>query len=230
MKQTIAVVEDDRDLCTLLEYNLRNAGFRVVTLNRLGGALESIENHRPDLIILDVMLPDGDGFEFCRQLRARTVVSDVPILFLTARSQEMDRVYGLEIGGDDYITKPFSPRELLARVRAHLRRSSGNDARKALADHGLEIDHEARRATLHGTLLDLTATEFALLEFLAHHPGKAYTRKQIIARIWNRNVHVEPRNIAVHNRRIREQIEDEPKTPRWIQTVRGFGYRFEVPA
>ena len=230
MPQTIIVVEDDQDLCTLLEYNLANNGYRVVVLHRLAGALEAVEDQRPDLILLDVMLPDGDGFDFCRQVRATKVTADVPILFLTARSQEIDRVLGLEIGGDDYITKPFSPRELLARIRAHLRRSGSQDSRKTLAAHGLEIDYEARRASLHGSSLELTATEFALLEMLARNPGKAYTRQQMIARIWNGKTHVAPRNIDVHIRHLRKQIEEEPKRPRWIQTVRGFGYRFEIPA
>ena len=229
MQQTIIVIEDDRDLCTLLEYNLSNSGYSVVLLHRLAGALQAIQDHRPDLVLLDVMLPDGDGFDFCRQLRTNTTTADIPILFLTARSQEFDRVLGLEIGGDDYITKPFSPRELLARIRAHLRRSASQAPRKALASHGLEIDYDARRASLHGRALRLTATEFALLEFLAKNPGKAYTRQQLIARIWNGRAHVAPRNIDVHIRRLREQIEERPKYPRWIQTVRGFGYRFEIP-
>lgn len=230
MQQTIIVIEDDRDLCTLLEYNLSNSGYLVVTLHRLAGAHQTIQDHRPDLVLLDVMLPDGDGFDFCRQLRTNTATADVPILFLTARSEEFDRVLGLEIGGDDYITKPFSPRELLARIRAHLRRSASQASREALAAHGLEIDYDARRASLHGRALRLTATEFALLEFLAKNPGKAYTRQQLIARIWNGRAYVAPRNIDVHIRRLREQIEEQPKHPKWIQTVRGFGYRFEIPA
>lgn len=230
MQETVIVIEDDQDLCTLLEYNLAKSGYFVQTLHRLSGAFQAVQDHRPDLILLDVMLPDGDGFDFCRRLRAHDVTSDIPILFLTARSQEIDRVLGLEIGGDDYITKPFSPRELLARVRAHLRRRASHEPRKSLAAQGLEIDGEARRAVLHGNTLNLTATEFALLELLARNPGRAYTRRQLIARIWNGRSHIDPRNIDVHIRRLREQIEAEPKRPQWIQTVRGFGYRFEIPS
>ena len=229
MRQTIVVVEDDQDLCALLEYNLGNSGYDVVTAQRLDGVDQLIQDHRPDLIILDVMLPDGDGFEFCRGLRANALTANIPVLFLTARSQEVDRVFGLEIGGDDYITKPFSPRELLARIKAHLRRGPNHEPRKSLEAQGLEIDYDARRAQLNGTVLDLTATEFELLGFLAANPGKAFTRQQLITRIWNRRSHVAPRNIDVHVRRLREQIEEEPKRPRWIQTVRGFGYRFEIP-
>ncbi len=230
MQRTIVIVEDDGDLCTLLEYNLCNSGYKVVALHCLDGALEAIKAHSPDLIVLDVMLPDGDGLEFCRSLRADAAIDQVPILFLTARAQELDRVLGLEIGGDDYITKPFSPRELLARIKAHLRRVPARGPKRLLAAKGLEIDFDARRATLHGDPLELTATEFALLEFLAEHPGKAYTRQQLISRVWSGRVFVTPRNIDVHIRRLRERIEQEPKHPRWIQTVRGFGYRFEIPA
>lgn len=230
MQETVIVIEDDRDLCTLLEYNLSRHGYLVRTLGRLGGAFEKICAHRPDLIILDVMLPDGDGFDFCRRLRSHGATEDVPILFLTARSQEIDRVQGLEIGGDDYITKPFSPRELLARVRAHLRRKAKLQPRKSIAAKGLEIDAEARQAVLNGSPLELTATEFSLLEMFASHPGRAFTRQQLIARVWNGRTHVAPRNVDVHVRRLREQIETEPKRPRWIRTVRGFGYRFEIPS
>ena len=230
MSQTIVVVEDDRDLCTLLEYNLGKGGYRVVTLHRLKGAMTAIEKAVPDLVLLDVMLPDGDGFDFCRQLRENRATAGIPLLFLTARSQEIDRVLGLEIGGDDYITKPFSPRELLARIKAHLRRGASGSAKRVLAAHGLEIDFSARRASLGGSPLPLTATEFALLGFLAENPGKAYTRQQLIGQVWNGRSHITQRNIDVHIRRLREQIEPDPKRPRWLQTVRGFGYRFDIPA
>ncbi len=230
MQQTIVVIEDDQDLCTLLEYSLGKIGYRVETLNRVGGALRTIQDVRPDLILLDVMLPDGDGFEFCRQLRAGSVTAGIPVLFLTARSQETDRVVGLEIGGDDYITKPFSPRELAARIKANLRRHKQSDPRKVVSTHGLEIDFDARRASLEGSPLPLTATEFALLGFLAENPGKAYTRQQLIGKVWNGRSHITVRNIDVHIRRLREQIEKDPKHPQWLHTVRGFGYRFDIPA
>ncbi len=229
MRQTVLVVEDDRDLCSLLEYSLGKNGFDVVTRNRLDGSADAVASHKPDLILLDVMLPDGDGFEFCRLLRSDPETNRIPVLFLTARSQEIDRVQGLDIGGDDYITKPFSPRELVARIKAHLRRGRSAQPTASMAAQGLSINYEARTATLHGKGLDLTATEFALLGFLAAHPGKAYTRKQLITRIWAAHSQITPRNIDVHVRRLRERIEDEPKRPRWIHTVRGFGYRFEIP-
>ena len=229
MSGNLVVIEDDRDLCTLLEYNLRNGGYDVTTLHRLHGAEDFIREAQPDLILLDVMLPDGDGFEFCRRLRSSPATSGVPILFLTALSQEMDRVLGLEIGGDDYITKPFSPRELLARIRAHLRRGELRQRPGVLASKGLSIDYPARQVSMHGQPLDLTATEFSLLGFFAEHPGTAFTRQQLIAKVWGGHKHITPRNIDVHVRRLRERIEENPKHPRWIQTVRGFGYRFEIP-
>ncbi len=229
MNETIVVVEDDRDLCTLLEYNLRNDSYKVVTFHKLDGVLEAIQNYKPDLLLLDVMLPDGSGFEFCKELRKNSFIDSIPILFLTARSQEIDRVLGFEIGGDDYIVKPFSPRELLARIKVHLRRHTSRAVKK-FNKGGLEIDYDARWATLDGEPLDLTATEFALLGFLAENPGRAYTREQLISQVWDNRYHVTHRNIDVHIRRLREHIEKEPKRPRWIQTLRGFGYRFAIPS
>ncbi len=236
MPKSILVIEDDHDIWTLLEYNLKHGGYLVGMADRLDGCIERVQAERPDLIILDVMLPDGDGFDFCRQLRANPATSRIPVLFLTARVQEVDRVLGLEIGGDDYITKPFSPRELLARVRAHLRRSSDSRepaaaASGALQDVGpLSIDVAARRVSLNGEPISLTATEFRLLEFFLSHPGRVYSREQLLRSIWGEGCHVTPRNVDVHIRRLRERIEDRPDEPQWIQTVRGFGYRFEVPA
>ena len=235
MAKSILVIEDDHDIWTLLEYNLTRGGYQVGLADRLAGCIERVEQERPDLIILDVMLPDGDGFDFCRELRANPHVGRTPVLFLTARSQEVDRVLGLEIGGDDYITKPFSPRELLARVRAHLRRreEAPESPPKAAGTREigpLSVDIEARRVSLNGEPVSLTATEFRLLEFFLSNPGRVYSREQLLRSIWGEDCHVTPRNVDVHIRRLRERIEDRPDSPRWIQTVRGFGYRFEVPA
>ena len=231
MPKNILVVEDDSDLCTLLEYNLTRAGYSVKAVHRLDAAAEVLEVERPNLIILDVMLPDGDGFDFCRRLRDDPTHRKVPILFLTARSQEVDRVLGLEIGGDDYITKPFSPRELLARVKAHLRRSDESDSSESPAVSGpLTVDVNSRRVSLRGQPVPLTATEFKILEFFLANPGRVYSREQLLRSIWGEGCHVTPRNVDVHIRRLRERLEDKPESPQWIQTVRGFGYRFEAPA
>jgi len=226
MAQTILVVEDDEDLANLLEYNLRRGGYRVEKLARLLRAHEKVKQIRPDLIVLDVMLPDGDGFEFCRHLRADPATADVPVLFLTARSEEIDRVLGLEIGGDDYVTKPFSPRELVARVKAHLRRRESKRPQTVEAGP-IRIDVAARRAYFEGELLALTATEFRLLEFFLSNPGKVFSREQLLSHIWGDDTHVTPRNVDVHIRRLRERIERAPDDPKRLQTVRGFGYRFE---
>lgn len=226
MPQTILVVEDDEDLGNLLEYNLRRAGYRVEKLVRLLRAHEKVKELQPDLILLDVMLPDGDGFEFCRQLRADPATTEIPILFLSARGEEIDRVLGLEIGGDDYITKPFSPRELLARIKAHLRRKEGRQP-ETVESGPIRIEVAARRAYFDGELLTLTATEFRLLEFFLSNPGRVFSREQLLSNIWGDDTHVTPRNVDVHIRRLRERIERSPETPKRLQTVRGFGYRFE---
>ena len=227
MPQTVLVVEDDRDLCNLLDYNLTRGGYQVDIIGRVQGGLERIRGSRPDLIILDVMLPDGDGFELCRRIRADPSLTSIPILFLTARSEEADRVMGLEIGGDDYVTKPFSPRELLARVKAHLRRQTNSKSKVA---GPIRVDVDSRRAYLRDQQLSLTATEFRLLELFLSSPGRVFSREQLLNSIWGEGYHVSPRNVDVHIRRLRERIEDTPDNPQWIQTVRGFGYRFEAPA
>ena len=227
MPQTVLVVEDDHDLCNLLNYNLTRGGYQVDIIGRVQGGLERIRGSRPDLIILDVMLPDGDGFELCRQIRADPSLTSIPILFLTARSEEADRVMGLEIGGDDYITKPFSPSELLARVKAHLRRQTSP---KSKVVGPVRVDVSSRRAYLHHQQLSLTATEFRLLELFLSSPGRVFSREQLLNAIWGEGCYVGPRNVDVHIRRLRERIEDKPDDPKWIQTVRGFGYRFEAPA
>lgn len=231
MKQTIIVIEDDPDLCTLLAYNLSREGYDVRTRHCLEGSLESIRASVPSLIILDVMLPDGDGFDFCRRLQRDPLLAGIPIFFLTARTQEIDRVLGLEIGADDYITKPFSPRELIARVKARLRRlENPAEAEKPLRAGGLTVDPNSRRASLDGKPLDLTETEFSILLFFCSNPDRAYTREQLLQRIWGDNYHVTPRNIDVHIRRLRKHLGVEPHSPKWIQTLRGYGYRFEIPS
>ena len=230
MSKRILVVEDDRDLCELLEYNLSRSGYQVQTAGRVADARAAVRESPPDLIVLDVMLPDGDGFDFCRELRADPGMRGVPVLFLTARSQEIDRVLGLEIGGDDYITKPFSPRELLARVKAHLRRgATGGDSTAAKQAGALAIDPTSHRVTLRGEPVALTATEYKLLEFFFASPSRVFSREQLLGAIWGDSTHVTPRNVDVHIRRLRERIEEEPDNPKWIRTVRGFGYRFDVP-
>jgi phosphate regulon transcriptional regulator PhoB len=227
MPKRVAVVEDEAELAALLEYNLNNSGFSTRTLIGSKGTLEQLEEWRPDLIILDVMLPDGDGFDLCKQIRKSQSIARVPILFLTARSDEVDRVLGLEIGGDDYITKPFSPRELIARVKAHLRRGEPDQENGMIRIGPVRLDRDAHRVFLNDRELQLTSTEFKLLEYFLVNPGRAFSREQLLSEVWGEQHYVTPRTVDVHVRRLREQIEEQPEDPKYLVTVRGFGYRFE---
>ena len=227
MPKKIAIVEDEAELAALIEYNLVRHGYVAQILPGSKGTLRALEQARPDLVLLDVMLPDVDGFELCRQIRQSTALARTPVLFLTARSDEVDRVLGLEIGGDDYMTKPFSPRELIARVKAHLRREE-MDTEPPTAEIGpFHLDRTARRVFLGEREITLTSTEFNLLEFFLMHPGRAYSRDQLLEAVWGESRYVTPRTVDVHIRRLREQIEEQPDNPRYLTTVRGFGYRFE---
>ena len=230
MPKRIAIVEDEAELASLIDYNLSRHGYEAQVLGGAKGTLKALERSRPDLILLDVMLPEVDGFELCRQIRQSPALARTPVLFLTARTDEVDRVLGLEIGGDDYMTKPFSPRELMARVKAHLRR----EERPVEAGEGeigpFRLDRTGRRIFLGERELTLTSTEFSLLEFFLTHPGRAYSRDQLLEAVWGEQHYVTPRTVDVHVRRLREQIEEQPENPRYLTTVRGFGYRFEESA
>jgi DNA-binding response OmpR family regulator len=228
MAKRIAVVEDEAELAALVEYNLARNGFQSRVLPGTTGTVKELEAWRPDLIVLDVMLPDADGFDICRQIRKSSTISRIPILFLTARSDEVDRVLGLEIGGDDYITKPFSPRELVARIKAHLRREQAEPEASGTDAGPFRIDRAAHRLFMNERELSLTSTEFRLLDFFISHPGNAYGREQLLNEVWGEQRFVTPRTVDVHVRRLREQIEDQPDEPRHLITVRGFGYRFEI--
>jgi two-component system phosphate regulon response regulator PhoB len=230
MPKKIAIVEDETELAALIEYNLAHNGYDAYILNGGRDTLKHLESSRPDLIVLDVMLPDSDGFELCRQIRRSGVLARTPVLFLTARSDEVDRVLGLEIGGDDYMTKPFSPRELVARVKAHLRRGDMEQEPAQLDSGPFRLDRGARRVFLRDRELSLTSTEFNLLEFFIAHPGRAYSRDQLLEAVWGEQRYVTPRTVDVHVRRLREQIEDQADEPKFLTTVRGFGYRFEETA
>jgi two-component system phosphate regulon response regulator PhoB len=231
MAKRIAVVEDEAELAALIEYNLSRSGFQVHIFGGEEGTLAAVETFQPDLIVLDVMLPGHDGFELCRRIRAGGKLSRVPVVFLTARSDEVDRVLGLEIGGDDYITKPFSPRELVARIKAHLRRAESDGAPEVseVALGPFRVDQAARRVYQNGKEVELTSTEFKLLEFFLTHPGHAFSREQLLRQVWGEQHFVTPRTVDVHVRRLREQIEARPDEPVFLATVRGFGYRFETP-
>ncbi len=223
----ILVVDDEEDILDLLDYNLSVSGFSVerALLGRI--ALAKSEENTPDLVILDEMLPDLRGFEVLRALRSRPKTQSVPVIMLTARAAEADKLIGFELGADDFVTKPFSPGELLARVRAVLKRSRGEGSKKPLLRFGeLSIDTQAHRAFLGEKELSLTPQEFRLLSFLASNPDRVYSREQLVAKAWDQDVFVDPRTVDVHVRRLRAQIESDPAEPKWIETVRGAGYRF----
>jgi two-component system phosphate regulon response regulator PhoB len=229
MPKRIAVIEDDVELASLIEYNLTHSGYVTQVCAGAEGTLGTLEQWKPDLIVLDVMLPGMDGFELCKHIRRSSQLGRTPVLFLTARADEVDRVLGLEIGGDDYMTKPFSPRELLARVKAHLRRGEMDASSGDESIGPFRLDRTGRRVFLRQKELELTSTEFNLLEFFLAHPGRAYSRDQLLQALWGEQRYVTPRTVDVHVRRLREQIEDHPDDPKYLVTVRGFGYRFEEP-
>ncbi len=229
MKQPIFVVEDDPDIARLLRHHLENGGYTVRTFAAVAGVLEEAIRSRPLLFLLDIMVPGGSGLDLCDQIRHSEVLAGTPIIFLTARASESDRVLGLERGADDYIGKPFSPRELLARVKAVLRRFEPvmPIAVRELGD--LRIDTGGMTVTVRGSNVATTATEFRLLDYFARHPGRVFTRDQLLDAVWRDTAFVTPRSVDVYVRRLREKIESNPEDPRYLRTVRGAGYRFEVP-
>ncbi len=228
MKQSIFLMEDDADIARLVRHHLESAGFAVRVYGGATGILPEAEREHPALFLLDIMVPGGDGLEVCRRIRSSAALASTPIIFLTARSGEADRVVGLELGADDYITKPFSPRELVARVKAVLRRFERPLAPAMVKIGDLEIDSGAMTLKVRGKPVETTATEFRLLEHLARHAGRVFTRDQLLDAVWRDTAFVTPRSVDVYVRRIREKIEREPDNPRHLRTVRGAGYRFEA--
>ncbi len=234
MSQVIFALEDDADIRRLVQYQLEGAGYTVRAYPAVGSILQDAERQRPALFLLDIMVPGGDGLDLCRRLRQNPTLASVPIIFLTARAGENDRVHGLELGADDYITKPFAMRELLARVKAVLRRferPSGEaaGASSVLNIDTLEIDGNSMQLRVHGELVTTTATEFRLLDYLARHPGRVFSRDHLLDAVWGDARFVTPRSVDVYVRRIREKIEADPETPRFLKTMRGAGYRFDLP-
>jgi len=221
---TVLVVDDEPIVREVVVSYLRREGFRTLEAGDGNTARELLESDEPGLVVLDVMLPGADGLELCRWIRSR---SDVPVIMLTARGEEADRIVGLELGADDYVTKPFSPRELAARVRTVLRRSGPSVAKAdRLSFEALEIDARTREVTKDGEPLRLTAKEFDLLWFLANHPRQVFSRDQLMDRVWGYEAALDTGTVTVHMRRLREKIEDEPSRPRYLETVWGVGYRF----
>jgi DNA-binding response OmpR family regulator len=221
---TVLVVDDEPIVREVVVSYLQREGYRTLEAADGDRARELVEAHSPSLVVLDVMLPGTDGLELCRWIRTR---SDLAVIMLTARGEEADRIVGLELGADDYVTKPFSPRELAARVRTVLRRSTSDVSEsERLSFDDLSIDAATREVRRDGTELRLTAKEFDLLWFLARHPRQVFSRDQLMDRVWGYEAALDTGTVTVHVRRLREKIEDDPSRPQFLQTVWGVGYRF----
>lgn len=231
MEKTVLVVEDEANIVDILTFNLKKEGYRVLSAYDGQAGLETAQREKPDLILLDLMLPKRNGFEVCRTLR--DAGDTVPILMLTAREEESDKVKGLELGADDYITKPFSIRELMARVKSNIRRSDmparPTEGASVVELGRLRLDNETATAYKDGTALELSQREYELISFLAAHPDKVFSREELMEHVWNYAGYVgDVRGVDVAVRRLREKLEDDPANPRFVVTRRGLGYYFNT--
>ncbi|HEV2297269.1 MAG TPA: response regulator [Candidatus Acidoferrales bacterium] len=225
----ILIIEDDKDIVELVRYNLDKEGYQTVSSGDGATGLAQIKKTPPDLLILDLMLPKLSGLEVCKEIRRQEKLNRLPILMLTARGEEADRVVGLELGADDYVTKPFSPRELVARIKALLRRVQPPGEEAKLLEIGLlRIDPISYRVQREGKTLPLSTLEFRLLYFLASRPNRVFSRDQLLDSVWGTDRFVTPRSVDVYVRRLREKIEVNPERPGYLKTVRGAGYIFET--
>jgi DNA-binding response OmpR family regulator len=229
LSQTVFVLEDETDIARLVQHHLEAAGFSARLFHTPTNLIPDAERTPPALFLLDIMVPGGDGLDVCRRLRSNAALSTIPIIFLTARAGENDRVLGLELGADDYITKPFATRELVARVKAVLRRFERPTTPSIISFEEVIIDANAMQLKVRGELTTTTATEFRLLDYLARHPGRVFSRDHLLDAVWGDARFVTPRSVDVYVRRIREKIEVDAENPRYLKTVRGAGYRFELP-
>lgn len=229
MNKTILIVDDEKDIVELLAYNLEREGYQIAKAYDGQQALQYIKENKPALVILDLMLPVINGFEICRILRKKPETEGLPIIMLTAKTDSVDKIMGLEIGADDYITKPFNIRELIARVRAVLRRWENHAELEDIdkvSFKGLAIDFRTYEVTVEGKKVDFGPTELKLLRFFIMHPGRVYTRDQLLDHVWGNESFVEPRTVDVHVSRLRAAIEQDKENPEYILTVRGIGYKF----
>ena len=221
----ILLIEDDTDLFSLLQYNLEKEGFLLTGLQTGRGAIELCRKVRPDLILLDIMLPDSDGLDICKGIRNDPDLAAIPIIFLTARASETDRIIGLEVGANDYVVKPFSIRELIARIKLQFRGQA--QPARVLEAGGIELDRTSCQVRVNGAPLALTATEFRLLEFLMSRPGVVFSREQLLNAVWGQDRAITDRAVDVYILRLRQKVERDPANPLMIHSVRGFGYTFE---
>jgi DNA-binding response OmpR family regulator len=221
----IVLIEDDADLYALLKYNLEKEGFSIAGSQTGRGAIDLCRRVRPDLVLLDIMLPDSDGLDICKGIRNNPELGQTPIIFLTARASETDRIVGLELGANDYIVKPFFIREVIARIKLQFRTQTAPS--RALKAGNVELDRSSCQVRLEGEPLSLTATEFRLLEFLMTRPGVVFSREQLLNAVWGQDRAITDRTVDVYILRLRQKIERDPAAPRLIHSVRGFGYSFE---
>jgi len=229
MQKKILVADDEKDIVELIAYNLEQEGFAVCKAFDGRKAWEMVNADKPDLVILDLMMPAMPGMEVCRMIRRQAETAAIPIIMLTAKTDPVDKILGLEIGADDYITKPFHVRELIARVRAVLRRTErrpDDDLPESFDFRGLHVDFKSYQVTVNGQPVELSSREFKLLQFFIGHPGRVYSREQLLDRVWGDEAFVEPRTVDVHISRLRGVIEPDKETSRYILTVRGIGYKF----
>lgn len=226
----ILAVDDEPNIMELLKFNLSKEGYRFIGVTNGLDAIKTVNEEKPDLIILDIMLPEMDGYDVLRAIKENKASVGIPVIMLSAKDEIIDKVLGLELGADDYVTKPFSPREILARVKAHLRRKSqpppGEEVKNEIRIKNLLIRPDRYTANLDGKKLDLTPKEFELLHLLAANPGRVFTRDILLERIWGYDRVRETRTVDVHIRYLRQKIEKDPSTPEYIETVRSVGYRF----
>ena len=226
-EKSILVIEDEPSIAEVVSLYLRRAGYQVETIDDGKLALESLQKGIPDLVVMDLMLPNVDGYTLTRWLRDR---SEVPIIMLTSRRAEMDRINGLETGADDYVVKPFSPQELVSRVRAVLRRTRGDgpsENQKALEFDDLKIEPFSREVHVRGQRIEMTMKEFDLLNLFTRHPRQVFTREHLLERVWGTSDYIDPGTVTVHIRRLREKIEKDPSRPQHLVTIWGVGYKFE---
>src|ERR1700685_1023601 len=222
----ILLIEDDADLFSLLKYNLEKEGFALSGLQTGKGAIELCRQVRPDLILLDIMLPDSDGLDICKGIRKDPDLSAVPIIFLTARASETDRIVGLELGANDYVVKPFFVRELIARIKLQFR--TAPEPTRVIKINGIELDRGSCRVKLNGAVLGLTATEFRLLDFMMSRQGVVFSRDQLLNAVWGQDRAITDRAVDVYILRLRQKVEEDPANPKLIHSLRGLGYTFEL--
>jgi phosphate regulon transcriptional regulator PhoB len=228
-QKKILVVDDEKDIVELISYNLEQKGFAVIKAYDGQMAWERVKTAKPDLVVLDLMIPGIHGLEVCKLIRRDAATETLPIIMLTAKSDQVDKILGLELGADDYVTKPFNVRELIARIRAVLRRYEGRQQRElseTFAFQGLSVNFGSCTVAVDGKKVDLSSREFKLLKFFTEHPGRVYSRNQLLDYVWGDEAFVEPRTVDVHISRLRATIEQDKENPQYILTVRGLGYKF----